>query len=129
MMSDRKLEAALSAWGQADPLQGAGDEAALLRILQHADALSLSGPAQSDPALSGSAMAALSRHRPRRWLGGLAALAASLVMLALAGPSIQQAMAPVFNDEAPMVLADADLDDGMVFALLYTPTNDEEYQL
>lgn len=129
MMADRKLETALSAWGRADPLQGAGDEAALLRILQHADTLALSGPPLPGSVLSGSATAASSSHHPRRWLGSLSALAAALVILALAAPLIQKTMAPVFNDEVPTVLADADLDDGLVFALLYTPTNDEEYQL
>ncbi len=119
MTTDRNLDAALAAWARTDPLSGAGDEAALQRILQHADTLSLSGPAT----------AAFPRHRSRHWLGGLSALAASLLVLAVAGPLLYKAVAPVLNDDIPTVLADSDLDDGQVFALLYTPTNDEEYQL
>ena len=41
MTSDKDLDFALGRWAKADPLGGAGDEAALLRILQHADAIAM----------------------------------------------------------------------------------------
>ena len=118
-MTDRTLDAALGAWARTDPLQGAGDEAALLRILQHADALAISGPAAAPKA----------HHHPWWWLGGLSAVAASIAIVALTGPSIPKISLPPSGNDDPVVVADAGLDDGPVFALLFTPTDDEEYQL
>ena len=123
MMNDRRLEAALGVWGRTDPLHGAGDEAALQRILQHADALPLPVP------LPGPATRIAARNHPWWWLGGFSALAASILVLALTGPTIHKAAFPALDDDSAMVVAESNLDDGLVFALLFTPTNDEEYQL
>lgn len=118
------LNDALAAWGKADlpKLSGdaAGDNAALARILQHADAI---------------AAADVPSRRPpfrREWwvLGG--AVAASVALALLLSPSIpgrQSQGDDTDKGAAPVMLADASGTDSAAFALLYTPTSEEEYQL
>lgn len=107
---DVRLDRALGAWGRADPLGPTGDAAAIARILGHAEAVSRT-PAR----------------QPRRWLpwlagGGVAAAASVAVALLLAPPAPR----PGAADGAAARMAAADPDAGASFALLYTPTIDEE---
>ncbi|PZU47982.1 MAG: hypothetical protein DI568_08455 [Sphingomonas sp.] len=113
------LNDALAAWGKADlpKLSGdaAGDNAALARILQHADAI---------------AAADVPSRRPWWALGG--AVAASVALALLLSPSIpgrQSQGDDTDKGAAPVMLADASGTDSAAFALLYTPTSEEEYQL
>lgn len=116
MTTKPTLDEALKAWGTADPLTAAGDSAVLDRILNHADAVASAPPAP--------------RHR---WwmLGG--AVAASVAIALLLAPSFggrqPQSGTDAEPGAAPVILADASGDDSAAFALLYTPTSDEEYQL
>ncbi|TPE59811.1 hypothetical protein FJQ54_12845 [Sandaracinobacter neustonicus] len=115
MTTKPTLNDALEAWGKADPLTTAGDQAALARILQHADAVA----ATHTPS-----------HRPWWMLGG--AVAASVALALLLSPQIRGGQQPGGNTEpggAPVILADASGGDSAAFALLYTPTSEEEYQL
>ena len=115
MTSEKDLDAALAQWATRDPLTGAGDEAALLRILQHADAVATDEP----------------RRRPLWWIGGVVAVAASVAMALLLTPgSIGTGVGgkpPA--DGGTVMLAQADASESVAFALLYTPTTEEEYQL
>jgi hypothetical protein len=79
----------------------AGDEAAVQRILQHVDGVSRRPP---------------SGHR--WWAVATGGLAAASVALAL-----------LVNGQRPSPGQPAPLDPGASFALLYTPTPDEEYDL
>ncbi len=128
-MSDRPtLDAAIAAWATTEPA-GAGDDAALARILGHAETIATQG---APPAPS---RAGWFRPKPGWMLGG--ALAASFAIALLLAPNPQAA-----PGEAEVVLASAgDVAGGSVklaeaesgtsatFALLYTPTVEEEYQL
>ena len=115
MTTDRELDAALGAWAKHDP--AAGDNAALLRILQHADAIATPEPRTN--------------HR-NWWWGGAAAVAASVAMALLFSPALPGGRpgAPATGaGDGPVILAQVDADDSAAFALLYTPTSEEEYQL
>ncbi|MCG2840223.1 hypothetical protein L6Q21_04410 [Sandaracinobacter sp. RS1-74] len=122
MTNDRKLDEALAAWAKTDPLTRAGDEAAVLRILQHAETIATTGP---------------SADRPRRswwWVGGAAAVAASAAVALLLAPGSlwtgTQGTAPGADvGGGSVMLAEADVGESAAFALLYTPTSEEEYQL
>lgn len=118
------LDAAIAAWAKTEPA-GAGDEAALARILGHAETIA----AQPAPAR------AARRLGPSWMLGG--ALAASLAIALLLAPRPGQAPG---HDEVvvaqagdgqggPVMLAEAESDTRVAFALLYTPTVEEEFQL
>jgi hypothetical protein len=118
------LDAALAAWATTEP-EGAGDQAALARILGHAETIATQpAPARAAP-----------RPGPRWMLGG--ALAASLAIALLFAP--RQGTAPGTDqvvvaqagggDGGAVMLAEADSDTRAAFALLYTPTVEEEYQL
>lgn len=116
---ENALDGALGAWAKADPLTGAGDEAALLRILQHADQIAMDQP---------------SRSRPWWWMGGAVAMAASAALALLLAPGSIGTGAETGRSagagDGPVMLAQADDDDeSIAFALLYTPTSEEEYQL
>ncbi|WP_374389622.1 hypothetical protein [Sandaracinobacter sp.] len=108
------LDDALAAWGTTDPLT-AGDSGALDRILKHADAVAAPSPAS----------------RLRWWaLGG--AVAASAAIALVVAPSIGVSQRQDAAGEAgaqPVILADASGSESAAFALLYTPTTEEEYQL
>jgi hypothetical protein len=105
MTDMRNMDEALRLWARDDRV----DPAAVERLVQHAEGLA--GPA-----------------RPRRWLpwaAGGGALAASVaVALMIAAPR----EAPPQEPAAPMTAAlpDADFSGQASFALLYTPTADEE---
>jgi hypothetical protein len=123
------LDAALTAWATTEPA-GAGDQAALARILGHAETIATPETPAVRPEAGGGT-------GPRHgWmLGG--ALAASLAIALLLAP--RQATAP--GDErvvaAPagdgqggsVMRTETDSDPRAAFALLYTPTVEEEYQL
>ncbi len=115
MTTDKELDVALAQWATHHPLKGAGDEAALLRILQHADAIPAREP----------------RRRPLWWIGGAAAVAASVAMALLLTPGSIGTGVDGNNsaDGGSVMLAQADVDESVAFALLYTPTSEEEYQL
>jgi hypothetical protein len=128
-MSDRPtLDAVLATWATTEPA-GAGDEAALARILQHAETIA------TQPAASARRGAGWFQPKSGWMLGG--ALAASFAIALLLAPRPQSV-----PGEAEVVLASAgDVEGGSVklaeaengtsatFALLYTPTTEEEYQL
>lgn len=107
---DAALDRALAAWGRADPLDAAGDEAALARILAHADAVSRTSPAR--------------RGRLWPWLAGAGAAAASVSLALLLAPR-----PPAEPASVPVQQAAAAPDAAASFALLYTPTIDEELML
>lgn len=116
MTTDRDLERALAAWAKETP-RAAGDDAALLRILQHADAI-----ATSEPRVS---------HR-KWWVGGGFAVAASIAIALLLSPGLPGpgSTAPAVGvGDGSVMLAQANADESAAFALLYTPTSEEEYQL
>jgi hypothetical protein len=121
------LDAAIAAWAKTET-DGAGDADALARILQHAETIA------SEPA-----HAARKGFLPRSgWMVG-GALAASLVLALLAtprpgaGPGGGQAQVIVAKADGaernPVMLAEANDSESAAFALLYTPTVEEEYQL
>ncbi len=102
-MDDNKLNAALSAWAGWQ----AGDDAAIARIIRHADAL--------------PAMPSAAGGMPRRWwmVGAGGALAASLALgMLLLSPAPE-----------PDATAGTASDSSASFAMLYTPTTEEEYLL
>jgi hypothetical protein len=109
------LHEALAAWGKVDPLTAAGDCGAIERILSHADAV-----------------AASPRNAGLRWwmLGGAVAATAAISLLF---PHPFDGLPPRNQAEeagaAPVILADARGSEGAAFALLYTPTTEEEYLL
>lgn len=118
------LDAALAAWATTEP-EGAGDQAALARILAHAETIvTRPAPAHAAP-----------RQGPRWMLGG--ALAASLAIALLLAPrqgtapgSDQTVVAEAGDGQGGAVmLAEASGSESAAFALLYTPTVEEEYQL
>lgn len=124
MTTEPTLGAALDAWATTEP-RGAGDEAALARILAHADAVSDCAPATvRSPSRAGA--------RAPLWMVG-GAVAASVAIAVFLGPRPDGARpdgpAAAGEAAAPVRLADADLADSAAFALLYTPTVEEEYQL
>lgn len=121
------LDAAIAAWAKAEPA-GAGDADALARILQHAETIA------SEPA-----PAARKGFLPKPgWMVG-GALAASLVLALLAtprpgaAPDREGAQVIVAKADGaprnPVILAEANDSESAAFALLYTPTVEEEYQL
>lgn len=116
---DRQLDAALTAWARNDAV-AAGDEGALLRILQHADAIATSEPRTHHP-----------RWHQRWWIGGGVAVAASVALALLLSPGLPgTGSAPSTGaGDGSVMLAQASDDDSVAFALLYTPTSEEEYQL
>ncbi|MFN3371613.1 MAG: hypothetical protein ACK4Z0_08810 [Sphingomonadaceae bacterium] len=107
--SEDRLDRALEAWGRADPLDAAGDAAAIGRILGHVEA-ALETPERA-------------RRHWLPWLAGGGAAAASVAVALLLAPPTQRQGAP---DGAPVAMAAAIPDEGASFALLYTPTIDEE---
>ena len=117
-ISDRELDAALALWATNDAAslqEAAGDQAAVLRILQHADAIATSEP----------------RHQRRWWIGGAVAVAASVAIAWLVSPGLPgTSLAPAGGaGDGSVILAQVDADESAAFALLYTPTSEEEYQL
>jgi hypothetical protein len=124
------FDAALAAWATAEPA-GAGDDAALARILAHAETIA-SEPAPATRRPGGGFL-----PKPGWMLGG--ALAASLAIAFLAAPrpgaapaggEAQVVLAKADGaDRNPVMLAEADSSESAAFALLYTPTVEEEYQL
>lgn len=119
MTTDKGLDFALGAWAKAEPLTAAGDDAALLRILQHADAIATEEPGRN--------------HR-WWWMGGAVAVAASAALAFLLAPASLGTGAggsgqAVGAGDGSVILAQADSDENVAFALLYTPTSEEEYQL
>lgn len=113
MTDERNLDAALAAWARTD----AGDDAALARILAHADAVAAAPP----PAT-----------RPRWWpyALGSAAMAASIAIALLLAPDIRQqwpgAPAATPGTEVLMASTDPELES---FAMLHTLTTEEEQYL
>ena len=124
MTTKPTLGRALEAWATTEP-EGAGDSAALARILAHADAVATqSADAPGSKAGSGPF------RKPGWMLGG--ALAASLAVAVLLAPRPGAAPAPADGGNqggVPVMLAEADGGESAAFALLYTPTVEEEYQL
>lgn len=118
-MDDRKLDAALGAWGKADLAGGAGETAALARILGHADAIATAtGPDVARP------------NARRWWAGGMVAVAASAAIALLLAPNGTPGSGTADGaGDGSVMLADASGDEAAAFALLYTPTSEEEYQL
>ena len=121
------LDAAIAAWAATEPA-GAGDEAALLRILHHAETIAC-------PSANARPGAAWFQPKPGWMLGG--ALAASLAIALLLVPRPQstagEAGAVLADgrdiEGGSVMLAEADVGTRAAFALLYTPTVEEEYQL
>ncbi len=133
-MTDRPtLDAALAAWATTEPA-GAGDAAALARILCHAQTLATPAAAPAGPDAG-------HRFRPKPgWmLGG--ALAASFAIAMLLAPRLGTAPGVAPGDGGVVVDGARNLEGGLMmpteadgsqrasFALLYTPTVEEEYQL
>lgn len=119
MIANDRLDAALGHWGRADFTTLAGDSGAPARILEHVSQIATTRPQTDSP------------DNPRRrwwWLGGGTAAALSVAIALLLGGQ-PQAIPFVDTDPAATLLADADSDDMMLFALFYTPTSEEEYQL
>jgi hypothetical protein len=122
------LDAAIAAWATTEPA-GAGDDAALARILQHAETIATPAAAPARPG------AGWFQPKPGWMLGG--ALAASFAIALLLAPRPQSVpgeaevvLASAGDVEGGSVmLAEADSDTRAAFALLYTPTVEEEYQL
>jgi hypothetical protein len=115
MTRPTELEQAIAAWGRHDPL-AAGDEAALLRILEHAEAVAAGQPPRRSRVGSG-------------WLLG-GAVAASAAIALLLVPGLQNRPAPAASGStSAAAAAPTELSDGVAFALLYTPTPEEEYLL
>jgi hypothetical protein len=112
MTDDRNLDKALAAWARHD----AGDEAALARILDHADAVA-HAPAQS------------ARPSWRPWLVGGGAVAASIAVALLLTPTAPAPgieLAPTPEVQLAMATPDAEVES---FALLHTLTSEEEAYL
>jgi hypothetical protein len=122
------LDAALAAWATTEPA-GAGDDAALARILQHAETIA------TQPATSARPATGRFQPKPGWMLGG--ALAASFAIALLLAPdprgklgADEVVLAGAGDVEGGSVrLAEADGSTSAAFALLYTPTVEEEYQL
>ncbi len=112
-------DAAIRQWATTDPLTTAGDEQAIARIVRHADAIT-----QAEPwPVRGRG----SRHL--YWAGGAAAMAASVAIALLLAPANRPAGEGPLTAAAPVMLAEADSNDTQLFALLYTPTSEEEFLL
>lgn len=121
---DRALDRALDLWGKADFTALAGDSAAAARILDHASQLSTPHPnVHPDPA------ARAVSHRPWWWAGGGAVAASLVAALVLGALPHSQPSRPDSQTLRTTALADDDDGDLMSFAMLYTPTSEEEYQL
>lgn len=128
MTTEPTLGRALDAWATTEP-EGAGDSAALARILAHADAVATQS-ADAPRRDAGSGPFRKPGWMPSWTLGG--ALAASLAVAVLLAPDPGVAPAPADGGNqggAPVMLAEADGGESAAFALLYTPTVEEEYQL
>jgi hypothetical protein len=124
MTTEPTLGRALDAWATTEP-EGAGDSAALARILAHADAVATQSADAPGPKAGSGPF-----RKPGWMLGG--ALAASLAVAVLLAPRPGAAPAPADGGNqggAPVMLAEADGGENAAFALLYTPTVEEEYQL
>lgn len=106
---DEALDRALAAWGRTDPPGAAGDAGSIARILGHVEA-ALEAPERA-------------RRHWLPWLAGGGAVAASVAVALLLSPPTQRQGA---SDGAPVQVAAAVPDEGASFALLYTPTIDEE---
>jgi hypothetical protein len=122
-MTDRptpppSLGVALTAWAKTEPA-GSGDSAALARILDHADAVATGA---QEPAAS-------RRGWNPAWLVGGALAASVAVALLLAGTPGGRPGIPAGDTGGQVMLAEADSGSSAAFALLYTPTPEEEYQL
>jgi hypothetical protein len=136
-MTDRPtLDAALAAWATTEPA-GAGDQAALARILGHAETIA------TPPAAPARPRAGSGWQRPGWMLGGAlaASFAIALLLAPRPGPDGMGAgsqspggtgvvLARAGDVEGGSVMpADGGSDTRAAFALLYTPTVEEEYQL
>lgn len=136
---DAALDAALAQWGRHD----AGDPAAALRIVRHADAITASTTTASTTAWSGEPQP-IAPGRPgkdRRWLSfamGGSAIAASLAIALMGMPRAGMPSGPS-GAEAPAV-SNATGEQGMIelaaaddevdsFAMLFTLTAEEEQYL
>jgi ferric-dicitrate binding protein FerR (iron transport regulator) len=124
------LDAALAAWATTEPA-GAGDAAALARILAHAETIATQPSAPALPDARPGVRPGV-RPGPGWMLGG--ALAASVAIALLLAPARGPAPGAADADAgtangSPVMLAEADSDTRAAFALLYTPTIEEEYQL
>jgi hypothetical protein len=113
MTRPTELDRAITAWSRHDPLD-AGDEAAVLRILEQAEADAAGRPSRR------------LRVGPGWLLGG--AVAASAAVALLVAPTLQDRPAPATGSDATAT-APTELADGVAFTLLYTPTPEEEYLL
>lgn len=124
------LDAAIAAWAKTEP-NGAGDTDALARILQHAETIA------SDPATSTRRPGGGFLPKPGWMVGGAIAASLAIAFLATprpgAAPEGGQAEVVLAQADAakrnPVMLAEADSSESAAFALLYTPTVEEEYQL
>lgn len=122
------LDAALAAWAKTDPA-GAGDEAALARILKHAETIATPTAAKAQPG------AGWFQPKPGWMLGGAlaASFAIALLLAPTSGPAPAGGNVVVASagdvEGGSVMLAEADSDTRAAFALLYTPTVEEEYQL
>ncbi|MGL6044121.1 MAG: hypothetical protein ACRC1J_09370 [Sandaracinobacteroides sp.] len=112
------LDEALQAWASTEPA-GAGDPAALARILHHADAVAV--PARKVPAFSG--------RRPLWLAGGAVAASVAVALLFAPDPVAGPGASPSAADRSPVILAEASPDTTAAFELLYTPTAEEEFLL
>jgi hypothetical protein len=111
------LDDALAAWATTEPA-GAGDEAALARILGHADTAAIT-PARASV-----------RWKPGWMVGGALAASLAVALLLAQLPGATPAARPDKpGSDAPVMLAEADGGSNAAFMLLYTPTIEEEYQL
>lgn len=119
MNEEARLDAAIAHWARTDPLTTAGDEAAVARILGHAGAITRTEPW---PARSAT-------QRRSLWAGGAVAIAASVAMALLLAPGSRRAEQPATPGVAPVMRAATDGTDSRLFALLYTPTSEEEFLL
>lgn len=102
-MDDTQMDRALAAWGQS-PM---ADEGAVGRLVAHAEAL---------------AQASAAKPPRRGWVGWATggALAASVALALLLAPSSRDAMPP------PAAAVPASGDPSASFAMLYSPTAEEE---
>lgn len=116
-MTDRQMDNALRAWAQADFEQLAGDSAAADRIIQHANRISAAAATPPQTV----------RKRPWWWASGAVATLAVALLVGTQAPHMRQ-LQPAAQSQTD-ALAAGDDSDLMSFAMLYTPTSEEEYQL
>lgn len=131
------LDAAIAAWAKTEPA-GAGDVDALARILGHAETIATQS---ANPARAGAGRfrqkSGAGRFRPKPgWMlgGALAASFATALLLApdpRGTPGADEVVLASAGDIAggSVKLAESESGTSAAFALLYTPTVEEEYQL